>query len=72
MPRRCARCFDETLLSGFLDGVITAEDRRIVATHLATCAECRQLLSELREIRQAFLSTRFRRAPYPLRAVGNH
>jgi predicted anti-sigma-YlaC factor YlaD len=72
MPRRCVACFDEALLSGFLDGVITARDRRLVTTHLAACAECRGLLSELREIRQACLSTRFRRSPSPVRSVSYH
>ena len=60
MPRACTRCFDETLLSGFLDGVITARERQIVRTHLIACAECRMFLSELGEIRQACLTTRFR------------
>lgn len=60
MPRVCAKYFDEKLLTGFLDGVITARQRQIVRTHLMTCAECRSLLSELREIRQACLTTRFR------------
>lgn len=60
MPRVCARYFDETLLTGFLDGVITARERQVVRTHLMTCAECRSLLSELGEIRQACLTTRFR------------
>jgi len=72
MPRRCVACFDEALLSGFLDEVITARDRRVVTAHLAVCAECRRLLSELREIRQACLSTRFRRSPSPPRPVGFH
>ena len=60
MPRDCTRCFDETLLSGFLDGVLTARERQIVRTHLVACAECRRLLSELGAIRQACLTTRFR------------
>ena len=60
MPQGCTRCFDEMLLSGFLDGVIVAEERQIVRTHLVACPECRSLLSELREMRQACLTTRFR------------
>ena len=58
MPRSCADWFDETLLSGFLDGVITLRERQIVRTHLLACRECRRLLSELGEIRQACLETR--------------
>jgi len=61
MPRICTGCFDETLLSGFLDGAITARERQIVRTHLVACAECRSLLSDLGEIRQACLTTRFRK-----------
>lgn len=63
MPRVCTGRFDETLLSGFLDGVITARERQGVRAHLVACARCRRLLSELAEIRQACLTTRFRSPP---------
>jgi len=64
MPRVCSRYFDETLLTGFLDGVISARKRQLVRTHLMACPECRLLLSQLGEIRQACLTTRFRAGPF--------
>lgn len=60
MPQVCSAYFDETLLTGFLDGVITARERQIVRAHLMTCADCRSLLSDLGDIRRACLTTRFR------------
>lgn len=59
MPEACTGGFDQPLLSGFLDGVIGARDRQVVRTHLVRCAECRRLLEELTEIRQACLTTCF-------------
>lgn len=64
MARACTKPFDETLLSGFLDEVITARERQIVRAHLVACAECRRLLEELRAIRQACLATRFCSPPF--------
>ena len=58
MPRACTG-FDEALLSGFLDGLITVRERQTVRTHLLVCRKCRRLLSELGENRQACLATRF-------------
>ena len=60
MPGACTGEFDQPLLSGFLDGVISVRDRQVVRTHLVRCAECRRVLSDLSEIRQACLATRFR------------
>ena len=60
MPGACKGDFEQPLLSGFLDGVISARDRQVVRTHLVTCAECRRVLSKLTEIRQACLTTCFR------------
>ena len=60
MPGACTGDFDQPLLSGFLDRVISARDRQVVRAHLVTCAECRRVLSDLTENRQACLATRFR------------
>ena len=60
MSRACIGEFDQPLLSGFLDRAISARDRQVVRTHLVRCAECRRVLSDLSEIRQACLATRFR------------
>src|SRR5262245_49726802 len=37
-------------LSDYLDGELTAEDRREVALHLETCAECAQAARELEQV----------------------
>lgn len=37
-------------LSGYVDGDLTAADRRQVEEHLASCDSCRQLASELEEL----------------------
>lgn len=39
-------------LSGYLDGELTQQDRQRVDLHLADCAECRGLLSELQALRE--------------------
>lgn len=58
MPRGCMGSFDEALLSGFLDGVLTVRKRQMVRTHLLGCARCRKVLSELARMRQACLAAR--------------
>lgn len=59
MSTNCGRNFDEALLTGYLDGILTqAEDQR-VRLHLDDCAECRGLLDEMRETREATMTTRF-------------
>ena len=59
MSKSCGRTFDEALLTGHLDGVLTqAEDQR-VRLHLETCADCRRLIEELGETREATMTTRF-------------
>ena len=40
-------------LNAYADGTIDAVDRAPVETHLASCAECRQTVDDLREILQA-------------------
>lgn len=66
MSGACTGDFNQPLLSGFLDGVISARDRQILRAHLVTCAECRRVLWDLTEIRQACLSTRFRISRFEL------
>ena len=51
--------FDETLISGYLDGELTqAEDQR-VRLHLEDCAHCREQAEALIRIREAAMSTDF-------------
>jgi len=56
---RCPRAFDETLVSGYLDGELTQAADQKVRIHLEDCAYCRSLLDELRAMREATMSTEF-------------
>ncbi|MEA2576052.1 MAG: hypothetical protein QOH93_3350, partial [Chloroflexia bacterium] len=38
------------LISAYLDGEVTPEERRSVERHLASCEECRHVLAEYRAI----------------------
>ena len=40
------------LLSGYIDGELTQQERQRVDIHCESCAECLQLRSELRELRR--------------------
>jgi anti-sigma factor RsiW len=51
---------DPTMLTGFIDGVLTQGDRQRVAVHLETCEECRRTVEEMRMIRDVARSTPFR------------
>lgn len=59
MNEDCGRTFDESLLTGYLDGVLTQADDQRVRLHLEECAGCRRLIDEMRETREATMSTRF-------------
>ena len=59
MSSSCGRPFDEALLTGYLDGVLTQGDRQRVRLHLEDCADCRRLIDEMRETREATMTTRF-------------
>lgn len=50
----------EDLFSGYLDDVLTQADRQKVRVRLESCSACRQLLDELRTIRENARTTRFR------------
>lgn len=52
--------FDETLLTGYLDGVLTQEKEQAARIHLEDCPDCRNQLAEMRRIREATMSTTFR------------
>jgi hypothetical protein len=55
----CGRTFDEALLTGYLDGVLTQADDQQVRLHLEDCADCRRLIEGMRETREATMTTRF-------------
>ena len=59
MTDRCPRAFDETLLSGHLDGELTQAAEQKVRLHLEECQHCGALLDELRSMRQTTMSTVF-------------
>ena len=40
------------LLSGYVDGELTQQQRQIVSLHCETCDECQEILSNLRELRE--------------------
>ena len=61
MTEQCPRAFDETLISGHLDGELTQAATQRVTVHLEDCSHCRRLLGELRTIREATMSTEFSR-----------
>ncbi|MDQ5824093.1 MAG: zf-HC2 domain-containing protein [Chloroflexota bacterium] len=53
------------LISAYLDGEVTPEERKSVERHLATCEGCRQVLSEYRAI-----GSDLRAMPVPMPPVG--
>jgi anti-sigma factor RsiW len=59
MSDNCGRTFDEALLSGYVDRVLTQGDRQRVELHLEACRSCRTLVDELADLRAAALSTVF-------------
>jgi hypothetical protein len=46
------------LLSGFIDGELTQQQRQLVTLHCETCDECRENLASLRELRERVGSAR--------------
>jgi predicted anti-sigma-YlaC factor YlaD len=59
MADRCPASFDETMISGHLDGELTQAAEQKVRIHLEDCEHCRTMLGELRTLREATMSTEF-------------
>ena len=57
MTTNCPDRFDQTLLSGHLDGELTQADEQRVRIHLEDCAVCRASYEELSELREATMTT---------------
>ena len=55
----CGRPFEEALLSGYIDGVLTQGDEQRVRVHLEDCAECGEKVSAIRALREATMTTQF-------------
>jgi anti-sigma factor RsiW len=60
MTDRCPRAFDETLISGHLDGELTQAAEQKVSLHLEDCSFCSRLYGELEAMRDAAMATEFR------------
>ena len=58
--RNCNRSFDESLLSGYLDNVLTQADEQRVRLHLEDCGSCRELVKELAMMRKTTMATEFK------------
>ena len=59
MPETCSRSFEESLLSGYLDGALTQGDAQRVRIHLEDCPSCRELVADMKRIREATMTTPF-------------
>jgi predicted anti-sigma-YlaC factor YlaD len=59
MSKKCAREFDERLLSGYLDQELTQADEQRVRLHLEECEECSATVEEMTRIREATMTTSF-------------
>jgi predicted anti-sigma-YlaC factor YlaD len=59
MADRCPARFDETMISGHLDGELTQAAEQKVRIHLEDCEHCRTVLGEFRTLREATMSTEF-------------
>ena len=59
MTQACRPGFDETLLSGYVDSELTQADSQRVRLHLQECDQCRMLMEDLVEMREAAMTTPF-------------
>jgi anti-sigma factor RsiW len=55
--------FDEALLSGYLDGMLTQQETQHVRLHLETCSLCNQTVSEMKALREVTMSSNFATPP---------
>jgi predicted anti-sigma-YlaC factor YlaD len=51
--------FNEAMLSGYLDGELTQGDQQRVRLHLEACDDCRNVIDELRRLREATMDADF-------------
>lgn len=55
--------FDETLLSGYLDGALTQQETQRVRLHLEVCDSCRRTADEMKTIREVTMTSAFTTPP---------
>ena len=59
MADDCGRSFDESLLTGYLDGVLTQADEQRVRVHVEECGTCRTALDEMLQLREVTTNAEF-------------
>jgi len=60
MADRCPSGFDQSLLSGHMDGELTQQNEQRVTIHLEQCEHCRAVLADLQTLREAAMTTELR------------
>jgi len=60
MNSSCTRPFEESWITGYLDGELTQAEAQQVRLHLEDCAACRGLLDDMKQLREATMTTPFR------------
>jgi anti-sigma factor RsiW len=55
--------FDEALLSGYLDGMLTQQDTQRIRLHLESCTSCRRVVDEMKSIREVTMTSTFSTPP---------
>jgi anti-sigma factor RsiW len=56
---RCQLPFEENLLSGYIDGVLSQADEQRVRLHLEDCPSCSAQIEEMKQLREATMTTAF-------------
>lgn len=51
--------FDEALLTGYLDGMLSQQETQKTRLHLDECTSCQRLLDEMRSLREATMTSKF-------------
>lgn len=59
MNQNCQPTFDESMISGYVDSELTQADNQRVQLHLEECPSCLAMVDDLRQIREAAMTTRF-------------
>jgi anti-sigma factor RsiW len=59
MPEPCGRTFDEALLSGYVDDVLTQGDAQRVRIHVEDCRDCRAQVEQMIRVKEATVTSRF-------------